>query len=164
MKELSVEIILPAPVDQVWKVLTNFDDYSSWNPYVSMEGQPVSNGRVKLASVAGAGKLSTTTYAAISKLVPMSELELRNGIPFLTESVRFFKLSPVEDRTLLRHGVRFTGALAGKRHSTEGKVRQLRNYYDAFGKALTDRLLGRRLRNPSGNRHARRRREAQSDR
>ena len=160
MQELSVEIVLPARVDQVWKVLVQFDAYSSWNPYLAMTGEAGPNGRVKMESTPGPSKQPKATYAKISKFIPNAELEMRNGLPFVTESVRFFQLAAVEEKTLLRHGVRLSGPLAKQWFAGEARVRQLRAYYDAFGAALTDRLQGRRLRNTSGNRHARRAREA----
>lgn len=160
MNELQVELVLPAPPERVWEVLSEFDRYSTWNPYLSMEGKSALNARVRIQSSAREGRPPKTTYMKVSRFARPNVLELRNGVPLLTESVRFFHLFPVEGRTLLKHGVRFTGAMSERWLSSADKVRALRNYYDVFGKVLTDRLMGRRMRDPAGNRHTRRARQA----
>ena len=34
MKELRTEIIINAPVEKVWNVLTDFPQYPNWNPFI----------------------------------------------------------------------------------------------------------------------------------
>ncbi|MFV0321878.1 MAG: SRPBCC family protein [Alphaproteobacteria bacterium] len=39
-KEIYTEIIINQPMDKVWEILTDFDSYPKWNPFiVSCEGQ-----------------------------------------------------------------------------------------------------------------------------
>jgi hypothetical protein len=40
-KEINTEIIINATPEKVWKLLTDFDNYPSWNPFiVSIKGKP----------------------------------------------------------------------------------------------------------------------------
>ncbi len=32
--EITTEILINAPIDIVWKTLTNFEDYKNWNPFI----------------------------------------------------------------------------------------------------------------------------------
>ncbi len=42
MEELTSEIEIDAPPETVWRVLTDFDAYSEWNPIeIEMKGQPI---------------------------------------------------------------------------------------------------------------------------
>lgn len=34
MKHLRTEITIDAPVENVWRVLTNYESYPAWNPFV----------------------------------------------------------------------------------------------------------------------------------
>ena len=48
MKEIKTEIIINAPKEKVWAVLTNFADYGNWNPFiVSIEGEKAVGKKLK---------------------------------------------------------------------------------------------------------------------
>jgi hypothetical protein len=39
-KEIKTEILIHATPEKVWKILTNFDDYPNWNPFInSIKGE-----------------------------------------------------------------------------------------------------------------------------
>ena len=41
MKQIKTEILIDAPVTAVWKILTDFDSYPDWNPFIKLfEGKP----------------------------------------------------------------------------------------------------------------------------
>lgn len=41
MKNIKTEIEINAPTSRVWSILTDFEQYPSWNPFIkSFEGQP----------------------------------------------------------------------------------------------------------------------------
>lgn len=49
MKEIKTEIIIDASPDKVWKVLTDFKAYPSWNPFItSVEGEVFEGSRFKV--------------------------------------------------------------------------------------------------------------------
>lgn len=40
-KEIKTEILIHATPDKVWSILTNFDNYPNWNPFIkSIKGNP----------------------------------------------------------------------------------------------------------------------------
>lgn len=39
-KEIKTDILINATLDKVWAILTNFDNYSAWNPFIkSIKGE-----------------------------------------------------------------------------------------------------------------------------
>lgn len=47
-KEIKTEIIIHASREKIWQVLTDFEQYPQWNPFiVSIEGKPVKGTRLK---------------------------------------------------------------------------------------------------------------------
>ena len=45
---IKTEIVINASKEKVWSILTDFESYSSWNPFlVSIEGKPVIGSRLK---------------------------------------------------------------------------------------------------------------------
>jgi uncharacterized protein YndB with AHSA1/START domain len=39
-KEIKTEILINASPDKVWAILTDFDNYPSWNPFItSLKGE-----------------------------------------------------------------------------------------------------------------------------
>ena len=42
MKTITTSITLPHTPEEVWAVLTNFDEFTIWNPFIiSSQGQPI---------------------------------------------------------------------------------------------------------------------------
>lgn len=49
MRELRTEIDINAPVEKVWSILTDFDSYPDWNPFIKLfEGRPIEGGTFKV--------------------------------------------------------------------------------------------------------------------
>ncbi len=49
MRTVETYIIINAPVETVWKVLTDFPSYPEWNPFIkSIEGKPESGSKLKV--------------------------------------------------------------------------------------------------------------------
>lgn len=49
MRSIITEIEINAPSSRVWSILTDFDNYPSWNPFIkSFEGKPVVGNRFKV--------------------------------------------------------------------------------------------------------------------
>jgi len=46
MKQIRTEILIDAPASTVWKILTDFDSYPDWNPFIkSFKGEPTKGKR-----------------------------------------------------------------------------------------------------------------------
>jgi hypothetical protein len=49
MRELNTEIEINASAERVWRLLTDFEAYPQWNPFIrSIEGKPESNSKLKI--------------------------------------------------------------------------------------------------------------------
>lgn len=164
MDSVSVEIFLPASPERVWKALAGYYDSDAGMALADMDAAAALHARVRLKKLTPAGEAQKYTYARVLAYQPLARLELQNGVPLLTQVVRFYHLSPVEGGTLLRNGTRLSGRLVRGWFSKEGRAQELRDSHHAFGKFLTDRLAGRVARHEAGNRHTRRSEKARTRR
>jgi len=157
MPELKVQVDLPASPDRVWSVLTDFSAYSEWNPYQAIKGVAELGELLTISSCGLDGREFPISHAVVRRIEPNAAMELRSGLPLWFVSTRFFDLAPADSGTRLSHGVRFSGIWALWRFSRTHMAERLKPFYDAFGIALTERLVGRRpnMAN-SSNRHRRR--------
>lgn len=49
MRELNTEIEIKASAARVWRLLTDFDAYPQWNPFIrSVEGKPEPNSKLNV--------------------------------------------------------------------------------------------------------------------
>ncbi len=56
MKQLHTEIIVEAPAERVWELLTDFASYPQWNPFIrNISGLPTPVSASKYASSPPAG-------------------------------------------------------------------------------------------------------------
>ncbi|MFW1744833.1 SRPBCC family protein [Acinetobacter guillouiae] len=47
--EITTEILINAPIDIVWKTLTNFEDYKNWNPFIiNVSGETHQGGKINV--------------------------------------------------------------------------------------------------------------------
>lgn len=47
--EITTEILINAPIDIVWKTLTNFEDYKNWNPFIiNVSGEAHQGGKINV--------------------------------------------------------------------------------------------------------------------
>ena len=64
MRELHSEIEIDAPVERVWKILTDFPQFSDWNPFVTQAAGEVRDGarlRVRIEPPGGRAMTFTPT-------------------------------------------------------------------------------------------------------
>lgn len=52
MKEIRTEIIINSTVDKVWTILTDFDSYPNWNPFIKyLKGTPKEGNKIEVKMV-----------------------------------------------------------------------------------------------------------------
>lgn len=72
-RETSVSIIIEAPSEAIWEIITNVGNYPKWNStIVSIEGEIVENGKIKLVSTLDpkrSFKLRVKEFSPTSRLV-----------------------------------------------------------------------------------------------
>jgi uncharacterized protein YndB with AHSA1/START domain len=133
----STELIIRQPVQVVWRRLTSFDDYPSWNPYQKIEGEAKAGAKVRF-SVNWGHVARKSVPARITAFDPPRRLEFTIGWIGFRER-RWIELEPVEQGVRVRHGVRFTGWLAQIAFQHQLKTERLKPYYEAWGAALAGR-------------------------
>lgn len=139
MKELITEIVIRAPRTTVWSVLTDFNHYSEWNPFiVASKGQAVVGAR--LVNRMKQGDKTFTFRPRVTRVEDAAYLEWLGhlGIPSLFDGRHYFRLEEVEPGvTKLIHGEYFSGVLSSlilKRIAGD-----TRSGYVAMNRALKDR-------------------------
>ena len=60
MKEVSSEIVIEAPADRVWQVLTDFAKFPEWNPFIKkMSGEPRTGAKLEVRIEPPGGRAMT---------------------------------------------------------------------------------------------------------
>ncbi|MBN1482516.1 SRPBCC domain-containing protein [candidate division KSB1 bacterium] len=100
MKELFTEIIINASSDKVWDVLTDFDSYPEWNPFVRELRGDVQVGKRIEAVLQAPNQKEMKFRPRVIKLVPRREFRWYGmlGIRGLFEGEHIFEVHPAEPR------------------------------------------------------------------
>jgi hypothetical protein len=112
--QLRAEAEINASCDEVWQVLTDFDRYPEWNPFIgSVVGRlrPGAKLEVTLLLQGGRERVQRPTLVVFE---PPTELRWHTRVLFGTVLAceHFFKLTPTEDgRTRLGQGQNYRGML-----------------------------------------------------
>ena len=134
--ELRTEITLPAPPERVWEVLTDFEKYGEWNPFITHAAGRARVGERLDLRIAGTGFKPTVLVAD-----PGRELRWlgRLFLPRLFDGEHYFQLSPAPGgQTRLVHGELFSGILVPLfRRKLLGETRQ---GFERLNQALRDRV------------------------
>ena len=65
MKQIKTEILINAPIEKIWAVLTNVTYYPSWNPFITnIDGDTAANKKIKV-TVKPAGQKPMTFKAHV---------------------------------------------------------------------------------------------------
>ncbi|MDF9795045.1 hypothetical protein OKW21_000308 [Catalinimonas alkaloidigena] len=139
MKELKTEIILNAPKEQIWKVLTDFQNYPSWNPFiVSIEGKPLLHSQLK-NTLMSKGKPMVFT-PTVTRLEENRIFEwLGSGLLGTFKGRHYFILEDIGNgQTKLIHGEKFSGLLSGPILKMIGDETLLN--FQRMNKALKERV------------------------
>jgi hypothetical protein len=114
LKEIRTEIDIKAPPAQIWNVLTDFNNYSQWNPFIrQIEGSPTVGTIIKIFITTITGK-SRSYHPKVTKVEPYHELRWfgKSVIPGMFSGERIFFLEPLKsNHTHLIHMEIFTGFL-----------------------------------------------------
>ena len=112
IRVVETEILINAPPQKVWKVLTDFSRYPEWNPVMTkIEGNAKPGEKITVKMYMG--KMSMTFKPRIIACLPNRELRWfgKIGAPFLFSGDHIFMLGPVGKKTRLIHKEQFRGIL-----------------------------------------------------
>jgi hypothetical protein len=116
MRELFSEIMIDAAAETVWRVLTDFDLYPSWNPFIRcIRGRPDAGARleVRIQPPAGPGMV---LHPRVLKAEPNREFRWcgRLLLPGIFDGEHIFTVGTIDDeRVRFVQREEFRGFLAG---------------------------------------------------
>lgn len=124
MKELRTSIEINATPDDVWDVLTDFDSYPEWNPFItSLTGDATPGGRLSIRIEPPEGR-AMTIKPTVLRSEPGREFRWlgRAGVSRIFDGQHIFELSPTpEGGTQLVHREEFRGLLVSPLLAWVGK-------------------------------------------
>ncbi len=114
MKEIKTEIEINAPLEKVWSVLTDFNNWKNWNPMVSdVSGVPSLGSKLSVSMCGKDGKAAqkyqpTITIFASPKLFSW---RAKMGAEFLFTNDKIFELEKTSSGCRLVHKELFSGLM-----------------------------------------------------
>lgn len=115
-REIRTEIVIAAPPEAVWRVLTATAEYPSWNPFlVSLKGTLAHDEKLEV-TVRPPGGSEMSFLARVLVATPNQELAWRGGVvvPGIFQGEHRFRLQPTAGgHTRFLHSQKFTGLLVG---------------------------------------------------
>ena len=112
--QLHTEIMIDAPPERVWDILTDLESYEAWNPFViSSEGQ-VAVGQRLVNRLQPPGGKAQTFKPTVTVVEPVATFEWlgRLGVPGVFDGRHRFDLEPTNDGgTRFVHREFFNGVL-----------------------------------------------------
>jgi len=115
MKEVRSEIRIDASPEEVWRVLTDFAAYPTWNPFVkSISGDMKPGERITLTLQPGPGEARTVRPKVLCVDPGKSFVwQSHHSIPFLVRAAHCFEIEPDEGgKTRFIQREIFSGLLA----------------------------------------------------
>lgn len=114
MKELITQIDIDAPASRVWEILTCFEEYPRWNPFIrSAEGELVEGGRLKIL-IQPSGTKAMAFRARLLTVDAPRELRWLGKllIPRLFDGEHRFRIEPLSENSVrFHHSEKFRGIL-----------------------------------------------------
>ncbi len=115
MKNIRTEIIIDASAETVWQILTDFESYGNWNPFVvSIEGEAKENAGLKAQLMIKEGK-AMTIRPKVTDIKNNKRFEWYGTTPLWMFNGRHFFEIEVVGRNQVKsiQGEYFTGWLKG---------------------------------------------------
>ena len=114
--ELSTTVEIDAPPEAVWTVLTDFDRYDEWNPFMRVHGRPNLGARL-LVELTPPGRRTARFRPTVLVVDRAREFRWLGhlAVPGVFDGEHRFALEPLDGgvRTRFVHSESFSGLLAG---------------------------------------------------
>ena len=114
MREIRTSIEIAASPTAVWEVLTDFDAYPEWNPFVRSIAGTLSEGERLEVSLGASGKKPMGFTPVVTSVVPGEEFAWLGhlGVKGVFDGHHHFQLSVSDIGTRLDQFEQFSGALS----------------------------------------------------
>jgi hypothetical protein len=112
---IRTEIVIDAPIERVFSVLIDFENYPKWNPYhVSVTGRPEVGAELSVTVRRPDGKVIEVPAVHVLRLRKNQELTWGGGIKGIFYGEHVLELKKVgENKTRLIHNEDFEGLFIG---------------------------------------------------
>jgi hypothetical protein len=114
-QSIRTEIIINASKEKVWEVLTDFDKYSQWNPFIiDIQGKAVAGGRLRNTMLNGNSKM--VFKPQVLRVEEYYYFDWLGNLMFksLFEGHHRFEIEELSpSQVKLNHGESFSGILSG---------------------------------------------------
>jgi len=139
MKNLQTEIIINAAADKVWSILTDFEKFPEWNPFVvKLEGKPEVSTRLRAELKNGKGVSVFKPKVLVADKNKAFEWLGSLPVPGIFNGHHYFRIEPLNNGQIkFIHGEEFSGLLAGLIMRKIGE--QTRLGFIGMNKALKER-------------------------
>ena len=116
MKTITTEIIINANKEKVWKILTDFQSYPEWNPFITRIQGDIKSGSRIMVTMNIEGRKPTSFKPYIVSIMPGEKFCWKGKlfVKGLFDGTHHFTLDETADgKTRLIQGENFTGLLTG---------------------------------------------------
>ena len=136
MKEVRTSVTIAAPVEMVWRVLTDFDTYSQWSPFIRSVSGKLSVGEKLAFAVATGPEAIRSAKARVLRVDENRCLSWGGGLPLgLFRAEHSFIIEPAAAGVVVHDVEQFRGLLAGFL-IREDRIRAQHKAFEAFDNAL----------------------------
>lgn len=113
MFEVDSSFTLPVPVSRVWRVLSDFDHYRDWHPFVTLKGEAALGSSLELEHKTRIRSLPPIgAQAKVVRFEPNASIAWKIAVRGLVAVEEGFELQKTEHGTELRHRMRCSGVAA----------------------------------------------------
>ncbi len=112
--QIKTEILIEAPVEQVWETLIDFDNYPKWNPFIKEIKEVKALGQTFKVKIKAPNQKPMSFAPNLLEMEPNKSFRWKGKLLFrgLFDGEHYFQLLPDGNgKTLLLHGELFTGIL-----------------------------------------------------
>ena len=100
-KSIEARLVIAAPPEAVWKVLTDTDNYSAWNPiFVTLTGEVRPGSDLALEMTLEDGQTSQITVS-VDAIEEFRSIQQSAGVPCILTAHHEWRLEPIEEGTLV---------------------------------------------------------------
>ncbi|MCU6453375.1 SRPBCC domain-containing protein [Sphingomonas sp. A2-49] len=113
MFEVDSSIALSAPVGRVWRVLSDFNHYREWHPFISLTGAGAFESILTLEHKTRIRSLPPiSAQARVIRYVPNASVAWQMRVGRLIAAEEGFELVKIDQRTEVRHHMRCGGIVS----------------------------------------------------
>lgn len=140
---LQSAVDIDSTPERVWELLTDFDAFPEWNPFITRASGRVAVGERITVHMLLYGKRGMTLRPRIIKLEPNHELHwlAHTGPPGIFDVERIFKIEPIDGRVRFYQSETCTGMLTDLLFAA-GLGSRILNGYERLNAAIKARAEG----------------------